>query len=182
MSGSGAEENVLLHAVTALRTEVAGSSLPLEIPQTQSAKAHREALLHQLDDYVLPRLSSLDAPLLAVIGGSTGAGKSTLVNSIVDSEVSRSGILQVDLGEPEEVHSHEARSGVGARPRLHLGPGSREPIGDDPQQIARVTTDRHEIVRERAAPPAPVRAGEGEQVRHHAPRLQAEAPDGVHCR
>jgi hypothetical protein len=109
VSGSGAEENVLLHAVTALRTEVAGSSLPLDIPQAQPAKAHREALLHQLDDYVLPRLSSLDAPLLAVIGGSTGAGKSTLVNSIVDSEVSRSGILRPTTTTPVLVHHPDDR-------------------------------------------------------------------------
>ena len=39
--------------------------------------------LAQLDDYVLPRLATIDAPLLAVVGGSTGAGKSTLVNSLV---------------------------------------------------------------------------------------------------
>ncbi|MDF2146222.1 GTPase domain-containing protein [Knoellia sp. p5-6-4] len=104
MSVSGAEENVLLHAVTALRGEVAGSTLPLEIPESQTAKAHRDALLHQLDDYVLPRLSSLDAPLLAVIGGSTGAGKSTLVNSIVDAEVSRSGILRPTTTTPVLVH------------------------------------------------------------------------------
>ena len=104
MSGSGVEENVLLGAVTALRTEVAGSRLPLDIPQTQVAKAHREALLHQLDDYVLPRLSSLDAPLLAVIGGSTGAGKSTLVNSVVDAEVSRSGVLRPTTTTPVLVH------------------------------------------------------------------------------
>ncbi len=94
----------MLHAVSALRAQVADSSLPLDIPQTQAATAHREALLHQLDDYVLPRLSSLDAPLLAVIGGSTGAGKSTLVNSIVDAEVSRSGILRPTTTTPVLVH------------------------------------------------------------------------------
>ena len=104
MSGSGVEENVLLGAVTALRTEVAGSRLPLDLAETQVAKAHREALLHQLDDYVLPRLSSLDAPLLAVIGGSTGAGKSTLVNSVVDAEVSRSGVLRPTTTTPVLVH------------------------------------------------------------------------------
>jgi hypothetical protein len=104
VSASGAEENVLLHAVTALRGAVADSTLPLDIPESQTAKAHRDALLHQLDDYVLPRLSSLDAPLLAVIGGSTGAGKSTLVNSIVDSEVSRSGILRPTTTTPVLVH------------------------------------------------------------------------------
>ena len=91
VSEAGADNAALLAAVTALRAEVAASSLPLDLPQTQAAAAHRQALLHQLDDYVIPRLSSLDAPLLAVIGGSTGAGKSTLVNSLVDADVSRSG-------------------------------------------------------------------------------------------
>ena len=114
MSGSGAEENVLLHAVSALRTQVADSSLPMDIPHTQAAKAHREALLHQLDDYVLPRLSSLDAPLLAVIGGSTGAGKSTLVNSIVDAEVSRSGILRPTTTTPVLVHHPKDQRWFGA--------------------------------------------------------------------
>jgi tetratricopeptide (TPR) repeat protein len=66
-------------------------------------------LLKQLDDYVIPRLKSLDAPLLAVIGGSTGAGKSTLVNSIVDSEVSRSGVLRPTTTTPVLVHHPEDR-------------------------------------------------------------------------
>ena len=50
----------------------------------------------QLDDYVLPRLAAIDAPLLAVVGGSTGAGKSTLVNSLVGADVSRSGRAATD--------------------------------------------------------------------------------------
>ena len=40
-------------------------------------------MVDQLEDYVIPRVMTLDAPLLAVVGGSTGAGKSTLVNSLV---------------------------------------------------------------------------------------------------
>src|SRR4051794_7015910 len=36
----------------------------------------------------------MDAPLLMVVGGSTGAGKSTLVNSLVGEEVSASGVLR----------------------------------------------------------------------------------------
>ncbi len=43
----------------------------------------RGEMVDQLEDYVLPRLIQIDAPLLAVVGGSTGAGKSTLVNSLV---------------------------------------------------------------------------------------------------
>jgi energy-coupling factor transporter ATP-binding protein EcfA2 len=51
-------------------------------------------LVDQLDDYVIPRLRQLDAPLLAVVGGSTGAGKSTLINSIVGAVVSAPGVLR----------------------------------------------------------------------------------------
>jgi hypothetical protein len=43
---------------------------------------------------VLPRLRRLDAPVLAVVGGPTGAGKSTLVNSLVGARVSASGVLR----------------------------------------------------------------------------------------
>ncbi len=51
-------------------------------------------MVQQLDDYVLPRLRAVDAPLLCVVGGSTGAGKSTLVNSIVGEVVSTTGVLR----------------------------------------------------------------------------------------
>ena len=48
----------------------------------------------QLADYLIPRLRSIDAPLLAVVGGSTGAGKSTLINSLVGADVSPAGVLR----------------------------------------------------------------------------------------
>ena len=99
----------MLGAVTTLRDEVAGTELPLDIPDAAAGRGARDALLKQLDDYVIPRLKSLDAPLLAVVGGSTGAGKSTLVNSIVDAEVSRSGVLRPTTTTPVLVHHPEDR-------------------------------------------------------------------------
>ncbi len=97
----------LLGRVTALRDEVERLDLPLDLPSTQRAKTDRDALLKQLDDYVIPRLASLDAPLLAVVGGSTGAGKSTLVNSILRREVSRSGVLRPTTTSPVLIHHPE---------------------------------------------------------------------------
>ena len=47
------------------------------------ARAVRDELVAQIDDYLVPRLEQMDAPLLMVVGGSTGAGKSTLVNTLV---------------------------------------------------------------------------------------------------
>jgi len=84
----------LLAAVEHLRRAAAQVRLPLHLPEAEGARNARRALVHQLDDYVLPRLRSLDAPLLCVVGGSTGAGKSTLVNSVVGQVVSRSGVLR----------------------------------------------------------------------------------------
>ena len=46
-------------------------------------------------------------PLLAVVGGSTGAGKSTLVNSLVGSVVSRSGVLRPTTRSPVLVHHRQ---------------------------------------------------------------------------
>lgn len=77
-----------------LRSALVADDLPFAVTGVEEARRGRGALVAQLDDYVLPRLEALDAPLLAVIGGSTGAGKSTLVNSLVGEQVSRSGVLR----------------------------------------------------------------------------------------
>ena len=67
-----------------------------------------DTAVRQLDDYVLPRLRDVDAPVLAVVGGSTGAGKSTLVNSLVGDEVSRTGVLRPTTRSPVLVHHPDA--------------------------------------------------------------------------
>ena len=70
-------------ALTALRAAVAPVTFPLPIAAAAEQQRAVGEITSQLDDYVLPRLATIDAPLLAVVGGSTGAGKSTLVNSLV---------------------------------------------------------------------------------------------------
>ncbi len=77
-----------------VRTLLADAAFDLE---TEDAERQREAvrsIVQQIDDYLLPRLEALDAPLLAVVGGSTGAGKSTLINSVLGQEVSTAGVLR----------------------------------------------------------------------------------------
>ncbi len=88
------EGTLLLPALESLRAGVDALALPLDVEGAPQARRSRTELLSQLDDYLLPRARALDAPLLAVVGGSTGAGKSTLVNSIVAQDVSRSGVLR----------------------------------------------------------------------------------------
>ncbi|MGI8531685.1 MAG: ABC transporter, partial [Geodermatophilaceae bacterium] len=77
----------LLQAVSGLADTVDRTSYPLPADWAAPAERDRRGLAGQLQDYLLPRLRRLDAPLLAVVGGSTGAGKSTLINTLVGDEV-----------------------------------------------------------------------------------------------
>jgi hypothetical protein len=97
----------LLRRVEVLRARVAAVELPLDVERVASARREQTALLAQVDDYLLPRLRALDAPLLAVVGGSTGAGKSTLVNSVLGRVVTRSGVLRPTTRSPVLVHHPE---------------------------------------------------------------------------
>ena len=80
-------------------------ALPLALPRAEQARRETSAARAQLDDYVLPRYRSLDAPLLAVVGGSTGAGKSTLVNGLVGHPVTRAGAIRPTTRQPILLHN-----------------------------------------------------------------------------
>ncbi|MGH2995208.1 MAG: ATP-binding protein, partial [Gaiellaceae bacterium] len=67
-------------SLAALRDAAKDVRLDLEVPGAVDARGVRDDLVAQVDDYLLPRLAEMDAPVLMVVGGSTGAGKSTLVN------------------------------------------------------------------------------------------------------
>ncbi|MEV0963551.1 MULTISPECIES: dynamin family protein [unclassified Streptomyces] len=99
----------LIDALSALRDRVAAVRLPLPIPGAPRARRTRAELLAQLDDYLVPRLKDPDAPLLAVVGGSTGAGKSTLVNSLVGRRVTEAGVLRPTTRTPVLVCHPEDR-------------------------------------------------------------------------
>jgi energy-coupling factor transporter ATP-binding protein EcfA2 len=81
-------------ALAHLRDRVAVLPLPLEVPGRDAGVRAVRSVVDQVQDYLLPRLQDLDAPLLAVVGGSTGAGKSTLVNSVLGVEVTTAGVLR----------------------------------------------------------------------------------------
>lgn len=94
-------------AVTLLeevRDDIAAAELPLALPGAEQARREAASAVAQLDDYILPRYRSLDAPLLAVVGGSTGAGKSTLVNGIVGHPVTRAGAIRPTTRQPILLH------------------------------------------------------------------------------
>jgi hypothetical protein len=100
----------LLEALSALRDGVDAARFPFPLPGAARARRTRQELLTQLDDYLVPRLKAPEAPLLAVVGGSTGTGKSTLVNSLVGRRVSASGVLRPTTRTPVLVCHPEDRA------------------------------------------------------------------------
>jgi len=67
----------------------------LAFPTANSAAKARARQLHDhLAGFVLPRLADIDAPLLVLLVGPTGAGKSSLLNTIAGAEVSKAGVLR----------------------------------------------------------------------------------------
>nr|WP_202424646.1 dynamin family protein [Streptomyces sp. HUCO-GS316] len=140
----------LLDALSALRERVAAARFPLPLMGAPRARANRDELLAQLDDYLVPRLRDPQAPLLAVVGGSTGAGKSTLVNSLVGRRVSEAGVLRPTTRTPVLVchpEDHHWFSGMRVLPDLtRVWVPGQEPTadlllpGEDSTRVLRIET------------------------------------------
>ena len=67
----------------------------LELAPASPAAAARARQLHEhLEGFVRPRVADIDAPLLVLLLGPTGAGKSSLLNTVAGAEVSKTGVLR----------------------------------------------------------------------------------------
>ena len=112
-TGPAPESIQMLTALVRLRGALQKTTLPLDLPGVDEQRRARADMVDQLEDYVIPRLMTIDAPLLTVVGGSTGAGKSTLVNSLVGRRVTEPGVLRPTTRSPVLVHHPDDASWFG---------------------------------------------------------------------
>jgi energy-coupling factor transporter ATP-binding protein EcfA2 len=80
-------------ALSGLAEQVAAARSSAPAPGDLGA-ARRRRLAWHLDDYLLPRVRDLEAPLVCILLGSTGAGKSSLLNGLAGAAVSPSGVVR----------------------------------------------------------------------------------------
>jgi energy-coupling factor transporter ATP-binding protein EcfA2 len=78
-------------------------------PRSEAAIARARQLADHLAGHVRVRARSLDAPLLVVLVGPTGAGKSTLFNTVAERPASATGVIRpttriaIALGHPDDL-------------------------------------------------------------------------------
>ncbi|MBA2381904.1 MAG: 50S ribosome-binding GTPase, partial [Chloroflexi bacterium] len=99
-------------------------------PSTGTARARAVQLRDHVAGHLRVRAASLDAPILVLLLGPTGAGKSSLFNTLAGRAASRTGVLRpttrtaVVLAHPDDLAA--LREGA-----LHgLGPDRFEPVAD----------------------------------------------------
>ena len=92
---------------------------------TATARTLLAAMARQLDDYILPRSASVDNPLTIVVGGSTGAGKSTLVNTLLGEPLTQSGAIRPTTRHPVLLHRAEDEAALSPEHFLPTLPRTR---------------------------------------------------------
>lgn len=92
---------------------------------TATARTLLAAMTRQLDDYILPRSASVDNPLTIVVGGSTGAGKSTLVNTLLGEPLTQSGAIRPTTRHPVLLHRAEDEAALSPERFLPTLPRTR---------------------------------------------------------
>lgn len=104
----------LVDLLTDVLEDLEALRLDLGTAGVQAARQRRRALVSLVRDNLLPRLADADVPAVVVVGGSTGAGKSTLVNSVLGQEVSDAGVLRPTTRVPVlVVHPEDAQALAG---------------------------------------------------------------------
>jgi GTPase SAR1 family protein len=101
---------------------VSGVELPIPLGNEDEVARTVAAMMDQLDHHLIPRVREQASPALVVVAGSTGAGKSTVVNALLGEELTASGVLRPTTKVPHLFHhplDADVLSSVAARAKVH---------------------------------------------------------------
>lgn len=130
MKGVLATSANLRAALDALASDLAEAHFDLPGPRLEARREMRDRTAWTIREYLLPRLGDLDAPVVAVVVGSTGSGKSTMVNSLAQAAVSEPGAIRPTTRVPVVWchRRHAARYQDGFLTGYGTGPGAARPL------------------------------------------------------
>jgi hypothetical protein len=89
----------LVTALGDLRQVIAACSFDLSSDRTAERRRERNQLRREIEA-LIARIRAMGSPLLVVVGGVTGSGKSTIVNTLVGRAVSRTGVIRPTTANP----------------------------------------------------------------------------------
>lgn len=94
----------LLDALVDTRKAVADIELPIPVEGVTEAQALVSQTLDQLDHHLIPRVKDEASPAIVVVAGSTGSGKSTVVNALLGENLTPAGVLRPTTKTPYLFH------------------------------------------------------------------------------
>jgi len=130
-----ADETGAAWALRALTEALAPLTFGLAGDGAAAFRARRDRLADEVDGHQA-RIRDLDAPLLVVFGGVTGAGKSTIVNTLVGRVVARTGVRRPTTSSPtlvtrtDDAHWFTGDRVLAGLPRLDQNAGAPPADGD----------------------------------------------------
>ncbi len=133
----------LVEALGGLRAALEAPPFAAPTPQRQVHRELRDRLVAEVDNHIA-RVRDLDAPLLAVLGGGTGAGKSTVANSLVGHEVAATGVVRPTTSSPTLLLAPEDLDWFTGE-RILAGyarsyPGTAATVGTQPGRVVHIVT------------------------------------------
>lgn len=94
----------LLDALVSTRRVVSEVELPMPTGHEDESADVISKMLDQLDHHLIPRVREEASPAIVVVAGSTGAGKSTVVNALLGEQLTASGVLRPTTKVPHVFH------------------------------------------------------------------------------
>lgn len=126
---------------------------------TAESEHERQDLLASIEDFLLPRLSDSEAPVVASIVGLSGTGKSTILNSLAQQKLSTPGAVRPTTSAPvmwaHRRHAGRYWSEFISAVRERVGPSVELVLGDAPLVSSLTIID---------TPPFDVGFGDGAEI------------------